>query len=336
MLYMPEPANNKYIHDYIFEITILMKHLIRLPLILTIAILSACDFEADNSLQGVPAEGFFAAVGANQHSGLTDVQVGAAVFADGQPINLVGGDAFEASTSAESVLLLKRGFYVGTYVGDLPNTANLSDVNIEIIHDNQAVTEARWYPIEMFNIDPGPGELVGGSASLVLPPAPTITMPQQNTVFDSIDSTITLNWDAGADAIKVRSHVTCSNGVQELSYGAEATLADESDDGTETIALDQFIFDSALENPAVRFITGEARALLQELLVQLSAGSADENFFKEIFPINPIENNCEIRLFMFRVRPGSFASPTTNGIIIGSRSDEVTILYQPTGVPNPQ
>lgn len=316
-----------------YELAMLMKHLAHLPLILTTAILSACGYEVDNNLPGVPADGFFAAVGANQHSGLTDVQVGAAVFADGEPINLVGGDAFEASTSAESVLLLKRGFYVGTYVADLPNTTNLSDINIKIIHDNQAVTESRWYPIEMFNIDPGPGELVGGSASLVLPPAPTITMPQQNTVFDSILDTITLNWDTGADAIKVRSHVTCSNGVQELSYGTEATLADESDDGTEIIALDQFIFDSTLGNPSIRFITGQARALLQELLVQLSAGAADEDFFKELFPINPIENFCEIRLFLFRERPGSFATPSTNGTIIGSRSDEVTILYQPIVQP---
>jgi hypothetical protein len=311
----------------------LIKHLTHLSLILTITILSACDFEVDNNLPGVPADGFFAAVGANQHSGLTDVQVGAAVFADGEPINLVGGDAFEASTSAESVLLLKRGFYVGTYVGDLPNTTNQSDINIEIVHDNQAVTESRWYPIEIFNIDPGPGELVGGSASLALPPAPTITMPQPNTLFGFITDTITLNWDTGADAVKVRSQVTCSNGVQELSYGTEANLADESDDGTETISIDQFIYDSNLGIPAFEFITGQARALLQELLVQLSAGAADENFFKELFPINPAVSNCEIRLFLFRERPGSFATPTTNGTIIGSRSDEVTILYQPVVQP---
>ena len=312
-----------------------MKYPSYLSLMLLTAILAACDFEVDNNLPGVPAEGFYAAVGANQHSGLTDVQVGAAVFADGEPIDLVGGDAFKASTSTESALLLKRGYYVGTYVGGLSNTSNESDVNIEIIHDNQAATESRWYPIEMFNIDPGPGELVGGSASLVLPPEPTITMPQQNTVFEFANDTFTLNWDVGADIVKLRSLVTCSNGVQELSYGTEATLTDESDDGTETLSLDQFIYDNTGGNTNIRFITGQARTLLQELLVQLSAGAADEDFFKELFPINPIENNCEIRLFLFRERPGSFATSTTNGTIIGSRSDEVTILYQPVNVIQP-
>jgi hypothetical protein len=314
-------------------LAMLMKHFIYLPLIISTAILSACDLDVDNNLPGVPAEGFFAAVGANQHSGLTDVQVGAAVFADGEPINLVGGDAFQASTTSDSTLLLKRGFYTGTYVGDLPNPANQSDVSIEIVHDNQAVTESRWYPTEIFNIDPGPGELVGGSASLVLPPAPTITMPQQNTVFGFITDTITLNWDQGADTVKVRSQVTCSNGVQEVTYGTEATLTDESDDGTETISMDQLIYDVNLGSPNLEFISGQARALLQELIVQLSAGAADENFFKEFFPINPVENNCEIRLFLFRERPGSFATPTTNGTIVGSRSDEVTILYQPLVQP---
>ena len=74
---------------------------------------------------------------------------------------------------------------------------------------------------------------------------------------------------------------------------------------------------------------GEARALLQELLEKLSAGTVNQDFFDQVFPINPIKNNCEIQLFLFRERPGSFASASTNGTIIGSRSAEVTILYQP-------
>ena len=313
-----------------------MKHFTHLPLLLSTVILSACDFEVDNNLPGVPAEGFYAVVGANQHTDLDKILVGAAVFDDGEPINLVGGDVFQASTSTDSVLLLKRGFYTGTYVGDLPNTANHSDVSIEIVHDNLAVTESRWYPIEMFNIDPGPGELVGGSASLVLPPTPVITMPQENTIYDYIEDTVTLNWEwdpTSTDTVKVRSHATCSNGVQEMSYGTEVVLVDESDDGVETIRMDQIIFDITHDNPIIEFITGQARALLQELLVQLSAGAADENFFKEVFPINPIENNCEIRLFLFRERQGSFATQCINCTITGSRSDEVLIQYQPAITP---
>jgi hypothetical protein len=307
----------------------LMKFLTYPPFILSTLLLSACDFEVENNLPGVPAEGFFAAVVANEHSNQTNILVGAAVFDDGNPINLVGGDAFQVSTSTDSVLLLKRGFYTGSYVGDLPNTANQSDVSIKIVHDNLAVTESRWYPIEMFNIDPGPGELVGGSANLVLPPAPTIFMPQQNTLYTFYTDTVTLNWEPGADAVKVRSAVTCDNGVKQITYGTEVTLADESDDGTETIGIDQVIYDASRGNPDIQFIVGETRALLQELLTQLSAGAADDDFFKELFPINPIETPCEIRLFLFRERPGSFATPSTNGTITGSRSDEVIILYQP-------
>ena len=73
--------------------------------------------------------------------------------------------------------------------------------------------------------------------------------------------------------------------------------------------------------------------VIQHLLSSGDLGFIFYQFFKELFPINPIETNCEIRLFVFRERPGSFASPTTNGTIIGSRSDEVTILYQPLAQP---
>jgi len=300
--------------------------------VLAAIVITACDIEVDNSLPGVPATGFFAAVGANQHADEEEVQVAAAVFDDGVPINLVGGDAFEAATSAESVLLLKRGFYVGTYTANLPNATNLSDITISIVHDNLAVTESRWYPTELFNIDPGPGELVGGSATITLPPVPVITAPQENTVFTSISDTFDLGWVGlmAGDEMKVRSAVTCDNGTKTETYGTVANLADNSDDGIETIGIDQFIFDITADiPPEFEFIIGEARALLQELLEKLSAGTVNQDFFDQVFPINPIKNNCEIRLFLFRERPGSFASASTDGTIFGSRSAEVTILYQP-------
>lgn len=300
--------------------------------VLVAVVITACDIEVDNNLPDVPATGFFAAVGANQHAGEEEIQVAAAVFDDGVPINLVGGDAFEAATSAESVFLLKRGFYIGTYTANLSNATNLSDITISIVHDNLAVTESRWYPIELFNIDPGPGELVGGSATLTLPPGPTISMPQENTVYTSISDSFDLSWNfvAGStDTIKVRSAVSCDNGVKVETYGTVAVLDDDSDDGVETIGLDQFIYDITADiPPEFEFIIGEARALLQELLVKLSAGTVTQDFFDQVFPINPIENNCEIQLFLFRERPGSFASAST-GTIIGSRSADVTILYQP-------
>jgi len=300
--------------------------------VLAAIVITACDFEVDNSLPGVPATGFFAAVGANQHAGEEEIQVAAAVFDDGDPINLVGGDVFEAATVDERVLLLKRGFYIGTYTANLPNATNLSDITMSIVHDNLAVTESRWYPTELFNIDPGPGELVGGSATITLPPVPVITAPQENTVFTSISDTFDLGWVGlmAGDEMKVRSAVTCDNGTKTETYGTVANLADNSDDGIETIGIDQFIFDITADiPPEFEFIIGEARALLQELLEKLSAGTVNQDFFDQVFPINPIKNNCEIRLFLFRERPGSFASASTDGTIFGSRSAEVTILYQP-------
>ncbi len=298
--------------------------------VLAAVVITACDFEVDNSLPGVPATGFFAAVGANQHADEEEVQVAAAVFDDGVPINLVGGDAFEAATSAESVLLLKRGFYVGTYTANLPNATNLSDITItiSIVHDNLAVTESRWYPTELFNIDPGPGELVGASANITLPPVPVITAPQENTLFTSINDTFTLTWDPGADMIAVRSAISCDNGVKVETYGTEVVLPAGTDDmdGNVTIGIDQLIYDITADiPPEFEFIIGEARALLQELLEQLSAGAINEDFFAQLEPVNPISSNCEIRLFLFRER----GINSLNSRIFGSRSAEVTILYQP-------
>ena len=41
----------------------------------------------------------------NRHEGDDSAQVAAAVFNDGEPVNLVGGDLFEARTATERVLL---------------------------------------------------------------------------------------------------------------------------------------------------------------------------------------------------------------------------------------
>ena len=60
--------------------------------------ISGCDVESDNNLPNVPQTGHFIYAEANLHDTQQDAQVAAAVFIDGEPVNLVGGDVFEAST----------------------------------------------------------------------------------------------------------------------------------------------------------------------------------------------------------------------------------------------
>jgi len=292
--------------------------------------LTACEVSVENNVPGVPPTGLFAAVGANQHSGEDSAQVATAIFSEGESINLVGGDVVQASTANDRVLLLERGFFNGSYAANLPISANLNQIEFTIVHEPIEARQDRWYPVDLINIDPGPGDLVGGSAIIELPPEPEITTPP-GSVFTSISDSFDINWIplSAGDIIKVRSAITCDNGIKTSTYGTEATLTDESDDGIEGLRLDQFIYDLANVDPQIDFILDEARAMLAALLSQLSNGAIDETFLANFEPVNPITSECEIRLFLFRQRPGSFASASTNGTIFGSRSDEVTITYNP-------
>ncbi len=298
--------------------------------VLTTLILTGCEIETNTNVPGVPTSGRFAAVGANQHSGEDSVQVAIAIFDNGTAINLVGGDVVQASTMNDTILLLESSFYTGSYAASLPNSANFDEIDFLMVHKPIEARQARWYPVDLLNIDPGPGELVGASATITLPPEPA-NMALSGTLFTSVNDSFVISWTpAGSgDTMKIRSAVSCDNGVKTSTYGTEATLVDDSDDGTETISLDQFIYDIYDGSAVTKIIVDEAKSMLQEMLEKLSNGSVDDQFFKTVFPINPVENSCEIRLFFFRQRTGSFDSVSTNGRIFGSRSVEVTLDYNP-------
>jgi len=293
--------------------------------------LTACDVDVGNNVPGVPAAGLFAAAAANQHSGEDGVQVAVAIFDDGEPINLVGGDVVQASTANDSILLLTGGFFKGSYAASLPNSTSLNQIALTIVHEPIEARQNRWYPVDLINIDPGPGELVGSSATIDLPPEPDIIAPVTGSIFSSINDNFDVSWTplGAGDIMKIRSAVICDNGINISSYGTEAITVDGSDDGTETVGLDQFIYDLNDTDPVITFIVGAERALMQALLEWLSNNAADDSFFANLDPVNPITSDCEIQLFLFRQRPGSFASPSTDGTIFGSRSADVTIHYSP-------
>jgi len=293
-------------------------------------LLSACDIQINNNIPDVPPEGRFAVVGANQHKDITNVQVGIAIFDNGEPVNLVGGDVVQASTTNDSILLLDDGFYKGSYVASLPNTLNFNQINFLMVHEPLTARQDRWYPIDLLNIDPGAGEFVGASAVIDLPPEP-LNISASNTNFNDISDSFILTWtpQTAGDIMQIRSAISCTNGTATNTYGTEAVIVDNSDDGSESIDLDQFIYDIESENQTIKFLLAEARALLQELLIQLSNGATDDEFFANLVTINPINNPCEIKLFLFRQRAGNFDSTSTNGRVFGSRSTDITLFYNP-------
>lgn len=312
---------------------------ISVSVITLLAILIAgCEVDGGDNLPGVPDLGLFMYTETNWHESEDTAQVAAAVFKDGAAVDLVGGDVFEARTTTERILLKERGVYVGSYAASLPVDDTIQDVFFNVVHEPVDAREDRWYPVDLINIDPGPGELVGKSSTVSFPPAVTITGPTAASPYTTIDDVIDLSWVAigAGDNMRVLSAVECSDGLSSSSYGTEVDIVD--DDGYEAISLDKFIYDKFIYDkdtqPVLKFIADAARALLQELLNQLSAGNIDPDFLARQAEANPIESACEIRLFLQRQRNGQFDITFDGGKVVGSRSAEVTVNYIPPVIGN--
>ena len=302
--------------------------------ITTVLLLNACDVDGGDNLPRVPDQGLFMLADANRHEAEDSAQVAAAVFNDGEPVNMVGGDLFEAQSGNERVLLKQGGPVTGSYAASLPVDDSV-EVFLNVVHLPLEAREDRWYPIDLIGTDPGPGELVGKSSVVSFPDAVTFTPPYPDAVYDSINDVINLNWaplNAG-DFMRVLASVECTDGLATSSYGVvvdnDVQLDMDLDDGSEAISMDKFIYDDNLGSSTVQFISDAALVMLQELLNQLSAGNIDPDFLLKTREANPIESSCEIRLFLQRQRLGQFDVAFDDGRVTGSTSAEVTVIYLP-------
>ena len=300
-----------------------------LIIVVFIAILTGCEFESNNNIEGVPDLGLFIYLEANRHQGSDVAQVAAALFDNGEPKNAVGGNVFKASTNSSEVLLKDLGFYTGSYAASLPISDTDQDITISIVHEPILAREGRWYPYDSIQIDPGPGELVGNSATATFPPPVVIATQLPATPFTDISDIVNLQWVLAGegDTMRVRTATTCDNGLNISTYGTEVLVGE--DDGIESIAMSNFLFDSTEEFPNIAFISEIALTTLQEILNELSAGRIDPDFFARQLPANPIESDCEIRLFLFRQRQGTFDSAFDSGSVVASTSSELTFYYSP-------
>ncbi len=307
---------------------------------LSVLALAGCDFDGSDNLPRVPDQGLFLLAEVNRHDAEDEAQVAAAVFDGGAPVKLTGGDVFEARTATERVLLLKPGPVAGSYAESLPVDNSVQDVSLDIVHEPVEARASRWYPVDLLTVDPGPGELVGKSASVSFPAPVTIASPVADTVYTSITEAIDLQWLPGdGDEMRVLSAIECTDGFASSSYGtvvdkeAVAILGDDSL-GSALIPLDKFIYDSNQGSPELRFLTDAALALMQELLNDLSAGNIDPEFLLRQVGANPIESACEIRLILQRRRQGQFDAAFDDGAVYGSTSTEVSVRYIPVVLTN--
>ncbi len=300
-----------------------------LGIIVVLLLLSACDFESSDNSPNVPEEGLVVSVEANRHEDRDEVQIAAAVFRDGVPVDLLAGDVFKAVSGENEVLLLKRGYYKGSYAATLSTDDSSLGLSISIVHEPLEARDDRWYPVDIVNIDPGPGELVGPVASVTLPPRISITGPIPMSIFTQPDENIDLNWLAlnQDDTITARIAVNCSDGLSTNSYGIDLQLG--NDDGLESISLEDLIYDSNIDPPLLDFILASARASLQQLLNDLSNGAIDPDYLARNGTANPVASSCDIRLFLLRNQEGVANPEFDSGVVTGSSSSELTLYYRP-------
>ncbi len=303
------------------------------------AVLAGCDFDASDNLPRVPDQGLFMYAEANRHEADDSAEVVAAVFDDGIAVNLVAGDVFEARTAVDRILLTRRGSFDGSYAGTLAVDNSVQDVFFNVVHLPVEARADRWYPVDLLNVDPGPGELVGRSATVSFPQPVTITAPASDTVFQNISDVINLAWiPGGGDSMRVLAAVECTDGFATSSYGVvvdeDVEVGISIDDGAHPIALDKFIFDLNLGSSSLKFVSDATLILLQELLNKLSAGNIDPDFLLRQRGANPIESTCDIRLFLQRQLNGQFDAVFDDGTVIGSTSAEVTVRYLPPVTAN--
>ena len=294
-----------------------------------LSILTGCDFRTSDNLPKVSELGLVMYAEANRHDNEDTAQVIAAVYKDGQPTYLVGGDVFEARTTTARILLKDAGFYTGSYAGQLPLDDSVQEIYFNVVHEPIEARQDRWYPVDIINIDPGPGELVGKSASVSFPPAVMITGPSMGAVYTNVNDVVDLSWVAfgAGDHMRVLSAIQCTDGLAVSTYGTMVEIAD--DDGLEAITMDKFIYDLNEASPDLTFITDTARVLLQEILNKLSAGNIDPDYLARQADANPINSACEIRLFLQRQREGQFDITFDDGTVNGSTTSEITIKYLP-------
>jgi len=295
---------------------------------ITLATLSGCGAEVDDNYDNVLPQGKLIAVEANQHDGAEEVQVAAALFIDGKSIKAVGGDLFKAANGSSEVLLRDRGPSVGSYAASMPIDDLDQGIEISIVHEPLEARDERWYPIDLINVDPGPGELVGPVATAFLPPGVTITGPVALSEYTNLGDLVDLTWvDAGeGDTMVLRTTVSCTDGLAVTTYGTENRLG--VDDGIEVLKISEFIAELDDTSPILNFIGNEARAMMQELLDKLSNGNIDPDYFARRATVNPVTSLCEIGLYLFRTRDGLLNLTFNSGVVRGSTSQLRKIIYR--------
>lgn len=293
-----------------------------------LTLLTACDLSVDSTSRTIEQSGLHLQIFVNQHNQQAQAQASAAVFQDGSLSELYGGDIFLAKNKSKQTYLKTISESTLGYAGVLELEDDSSNINVSVTHEPNIAREDRWYPVDLLLIDPGPGELVGTSATLSLPDHVEIISPTENTTYLSYTDTIDLQWTAvsNGENMQALARVDCSDGLSSTVYSIDVDIG--SDDGNESIPINSIIIDTE-KSEIFDFISDFIGIVFQALLNTLSLGAIDPDYVEKNIDANPAESSCDVQLFLLRVREGSFSAGFDSGTVNASTSSDVNILYTP-------
>jgi hypothetical protein len=294
-------------------------------LVLMFALHAGCGDGSSSSAPVVPSEGTYAWLQANIDERDT-LQLAASVYKDGEKADLVGGDVIHATQGAQAVRLKGVALRSGDYAGVISGANDAEQVVFSVDYEPEESRDDRWYPHDILRVDPGAGPLVGLQAAASIPPRVEILAPAANTTVTGRNSEFELAWTAAAtdDEMRLAGYVTCHGNGSPLSYAVSYGLG--ADDGAETLSMLWFIPNESLLEFADVLITSLVRILVEAMFDALLFGLVDPDFDNVL----PTEiDHCDIDLVLLRERETELAGDFDNGLVVGSSSASVQIVYQP-------
>ena len=299
----------------------------------SLAILTGCMDGTKSPEPTAPVSirtGLTATIQVNLHEGGEAVDVVAAVFDDGERINLVGGDVIEAVTATQDTLLAPVEVQNGDYAGVLPLDEPNDVITVSIQHRPVASREDRWYPVDILMVDAEPSEYVGRSATVLIPTELDLLGPPEQAIYTSRGDNIDITWVPGGegDSMRLSASVSCRNSYGGLSYGLTYDMGD--DDGHYSIGMNKLAYNDTLTSLVLAFSEHISRVLFAAVAEALTLGLVDADDFERA-PINIETADCDIYLLLMREQIGELDAEFDGGQAIGSTSAATTILYRPNG-----
>ncbi len=294
--------------------------------VLAVGVSACAQNNSDDKLRDpVPETGVAANIQVNIPSDQLKAAIAASVYKDRVKQPLVGGDVFVAVSDNDNQVLRSIENLSGNYQGIIDVSSQGDPVEVNIVHDADAAREDRWYPYETLQVDPGPGPLVGYTATVIAPAPVYINSPQEGSLYHDRSDEILLTWDpADGQQMRISSRVTCTDGHSSLTYGISSVLGE--DDGSETLTVGSIIPNEAFINPIVDVFAELSMVIVATVLDAVTFGLINGSALTlENFDLT----SCTIDLTLFREVDGQLDAAYSGGYAIGSTSDTVTITYQP-------